>query len=93
MKIVDSVRDLEQKILSCWSVTDELDVVASAVEDGDKDEILNMLIGLKAIYSRKFEILFNTYEQALKELAHQAQQERTLKAEVNAVKRVEPFGY
>jgi len=93
MKIVDSVRDLEQKILSCWSVTDELDIVANAVEDGDKDEILNMLIGLKTIYSRKFEILFNTYEQALKELGEQARQERILKAEVNAVKHVEPFGY
>jgi hypothetical protein len=76
----DTTHDLEQKIFSCWSIVDELDVVCKAVEDGDTDEILNMLIGLKAIYSRKFQALFDSYEGSLN---------------VNAPpkKSVEPFGF
>lgn len=86
MKDTPNYFDLEQMILACWTLVDELDTVASAVEDGNQDEIMNMLVGLKAIYSRKFENLFLAYEAVMKSQPRRSDQ-------VKQAKSVEPFGY
>jgi hypothetical protein len=75
--------DLESHIFSCWNLVDELNVLAQAIEDKDEDEIINIIIGLKALYNRKFDRLFNAYTQVL---SHQSK----LK---NQEKSIEPFGY
>jgi len=64
------MQELEQKILGCWQITDDLDEVFSYFYEEDKidkDKLAHVLLGLKEIYNIKFENTFNTYEQALKE--------------------------
>lgn len=61
--------DLEQQIINCWNVTDDLEVLNEAVLERNlsKDEISNILTGMKGLYHLKFETLFETFEKALKE--------------------------
>lgn len=57
--------DLEQQILSCWSITDDLEVLAKAVLEHDnfiKDDMANVLIGLKIMYNLRFDEMFKTFE-------------------------------
>ena len=60
--------DLEQEIMNCWRVTDDIDSVAHFVgqidiDAKDQDAILNMLLGMKQLYNVKFEVMFNTFEE------------------------------
>ena len=61
--------DLEQNIMKCWNVTDDIDMVYSNVMDRDmsKDEIANALLGLQALYNMKFEELWENFEQLIKD--------------------------
>ena len=64
--------DLEEKIMDCWHVTDDLAVVYRQIGDGEReptqDELMNALIGMQQVYQWKFEQLFFTYEEMLKTL-------------------------
>jgi hypothetical protein len=62
--------DLEEDIMSCWQVTEELKVVLDALghdpvfKDMDaaySDKLMNLLIGMKAMNELKFNKLFNTF--------------------------------
>lgn len=55
--------DLEQQILGCWNLVDELDFVCELVQDNDK--AMNVILGLKTLYALKFEKCFNTFEQCI----------------------------
>jgi len=57
--------DLEQGIMGCWCVVDDIKIVAEKYAN-DNDELGNLLLGLQAIYQLKFENLFNIYEESLK---------------------------
>ena len=61
--------DLEQNIMKCWNVTDDIDMVYSNVMDRDmsKDEIANALLGLQTLYNMKFEELWENFEQLIKD--------------------------
>lgn len=66
-KTLDSINcfDLEQNILDCWHVTDDIDTLLKAYLDGPKmsqDDVANVLLGLKTLYQLKFENCFNTFE-------------------------------
>ena len=56
--------DLEQNILDCWKITDDINLLYKNVmeEELDKDKISNVLLGLQAIYSMRFEQLWSTFE-------------------------------
>lgn len=57
--------DLEQNILQCWNVTDDIDLLYRTYYDSDtmsKDDVANFLLGLNAIYNAKFRELFNRFE-------------------------------
>ena len=56
--------DLEQNILDCWKITDDVNLLYKNVmeEELDKDKITNVLLGLQAIYSMRFEQLWETFE-------------------------------
>jgi hypothetical protein len=61
--------DLEQDIMNCWQVVDDLKTFSRRYLDGDKmteDEVANIMIGLESLYQIKFEQLFGTFEQCLK---------------------------
>jgi hypothetical protein len=60
--------DLEQEIMNCWNVTNDIDSVAKFVgeihlDPKDQDAILNMLLGMKQLYDVKFQTLFEVFEE------------------------------
>ena len=56
--------ELEQKIMQCWAVVDDIDVLYRRSESNmSPDELANFLLGLKTIYQAKFEDLFGVFEQ------------------------------
>lgn len=63
--------DLEQQILACWNVTSDLDTLFEELvenaEGFDRDKASNFVLGLTTIYGAKFEKLFRTFEEFLKE--------------------------
>lgn len=54
--------DLEQEILDCWHICDDLETIYSNEALGLNDDVLNVLIGLKTLYHMKFERTFSTFE-------------------------------
>ena len=61
--------DLEQQIMECWRITDDVSVLTEEILEGDltKDNIVNVLTGLEQLYAIRFNKLFRTYEQLLAE--------------------------
>ena len=63
--------DLEQEIMNCWHVTNDIDSVAhfvgqTSMNPKDQDAILNMLLGMKQLYEVKFGVLFETFEELVR---------------------------
>tara|TARA_R110000868_G_scaffold291240_6_gene551667 strand:- start:41 stop:247 length:207 start_codon:yes stop_codon:yes gene_type:complete len=62
--------DLEEKIMDCWSVCNDLETVYQQIGDGEReptpDELMNTLMGMQQLYNWKFEQLFSKYEDVLK---------------------------
>lgn len=61
--------DLEQQIMSCWGIVDDIKAFSKLCElrDVSEDEQLNFLLGLETIYQVKFEILQDLFEKFIKE--------------------------
>ena len=66
--------DLEQQILDCWKITDDIklldkNVLEGKIEGGNltHDEISNYLLGLETIYNMKFEQMFATFSDLIKQ--------------------------
>lgn len=59
--------DLEQQIMDCWRVTDDLEMVYDKVMNGDcnTDSISNLLLGLISLYNLKFDRCWDTFEQCV----------------------------
>lgn len=62
--------DLEQEIMRCWNVVDDLQLLNKYVLEGtpdgaelSKDRIANYLLGMEAVYELKFQELWTTFEQ------------------------------
>jgi hypothetical protein len=53
--------DLEQQILTCWSMVDDLRAFANSGADTDE------LRALSKVYDRKFDILFETFSTMISE--------------------------
>lgn len=70
--------DLEQCIMNCWQVTDDIDILTEHVleRDLDVDTISNALIGMKTIYQMKFEKCFEVFEQCIRNDAFSKDRER-----------------
>jgi hypothetical protein len=56
--------DLEQHIMQCWNITDDLDYVADLVQDND--QAMNLILGLKQLYQQKFEKLQEVFENSIR---------------------------
>lgn len=63
--------DLEQEIMSCWQVTDDLNILYEYIGDHPfftgmkaehEDKIMNLLLGTKTMYEVKFDRLWQTFE-------------------------------
>ena len=64
----------EQEIMECWTVTSDIRTVSEYLQDapleaGREDKIANMLMGIEALYEVKFEKLFRSFEQLVREHA------------------------
>ena len=59
--------DLEQNIMKCWNITDDINLVYKNVMESDMstDQIANALLGMQTIYEMKFEKLFRQFEQLI----------------------------
>ena len=61
--------ELEQSIMHCWSVCEDLNLIAKNVlekEFTDPDKLANILIGMADLYQLKFEDCFENFEETLK---------------------------
>ena len=69
IKEMTKLYDLEEMIMDCWSVCNDLRTVLQQVGDGDRDptpdELMNAIMGMQQIYHWKFEQLFKKYEDIL----------------------------
>lgn len=62
--------DLEQQIMKCWNITEEVQLLNEKVLEDDsytRDQISNYLLGLHTIYEAKFEKLFDQFSDMVKE--------------------------
>lgn len=62
--------DLEQQIMKCWNITEEVQLLNEQVLENDtltKDQISNYLLGLHTIYDMKFEKLFEQFSDMVKD--------------------------
>ena len=55
--------ELEQAIMNCWQVVDDLKTFTSRYDNLSHDDQLNILIGIKNLYQLKFEDLFDTFSE------------------------------
>ena len=58
--------DLEQEIMDCWGVVEDINLVYHAHGE-TSDELANVLLGLETLYKLKFERLFSTFEDCCKQ--------------------------
>lgn len=58
--------DLEQNIMQCWNVCDDIQLYLDMCDDMSEDQRMNYLIGLKQMYQMKFERCFATFEKCVR---------------------------
>lgn len=59
--------DLEQEIMECWNVTKDIQNLYYAEENLTEDQRQNYLLGLEQIYEVKFQKLWDTFEQCIRQ--------------------------
>jgi len=59
---------LEEQIMQCWGVTDDLDMIyhTEALYQ-DEDRMMNVLLGVQELYKIRFQRLFDTFEHLVHE--------------------------
>ena len=78
--------DLEQGIMNCWNVCDDMKIIAENVLEAktvDRDKIANMLLGMADLYQLKFEKTFSDFEGTIRYFHEQKEQIR------NEIKNIE----
>lgn len=61
--------ELEQKIMSCWQVVDDMKATSGdGVRELDVESMRSILKGMQILYDLRFDELFATYEAALDEI-------------------------
>lgn len=59
---------LEDQIMQCWNVTDDIEMVYHT--EGlyqDQDRMMNVLLGLHELYNIRFQRMFDTFEKMVHE--------------------------
>ena len=64
---------LEQDMMNCWGITDDLQQLLELVDAGrydslspsDTDELANILMGLRTVYEMKFARMFDTFKECI----------------------------
>ena len=63
---MNTVQDLEQEVLQCWGVTEDLKLFAEEYKHCDVD-VYNKALGLAYVYEMRFNRAWDTYEKLVKE--------------------------
>lgn len=58
--------DLEQDIMQCWNVVDDIELVYKSTDWSDLDSVQNSLLSLHTMYKMKFEKMWDTFEECVK---------------------------
>lgn len=58
--------DLEQNIMQCWNVCDDIQLMLDCWDNLDEDAKQNYLIGLKQMYQMKFERTWDNFESCVR---------------------------
>jgi hypothetical protein len=63
--------DLEQEIMHCWNVVDDIKLVGEVLGEctmnsAEQDKVMNMLIGLEALYAARFDKMFRIFEELIR---------------------------
>jgi len=67
----DTIFDLEQQLLDCWKVTDDIDLITTHFVDDPKwegmsvelaDALMNKYFAIKELYELKFSRCWSTFE-------------------------------
>lgn len=58
--------DLEQNIMECWGIKEDLELLYSNTDGIDEDELQNALLGMIQLTEWRFQKLFNSFEKAMK---------------------------
>ena len=80
--------DLEQEIMNAWRVVDDIDLLYENVTETDMStgDIANVLLGLKGVYSMRFQKLFDVFEDICKEYHAMRKENGTTRGiKINAV--------
>ncbi len=64
---MSKIYELEQEILTCWQITDDLKKVIAVSPQGDYGSLIARVNILREFYNLKFEYLFQTLEATIKE--------------------------
>jgi len=73
---VMKIYDLEQEIMKCWNIIDDIDMITEYFVDSKDwagmdpkvcDALMNKYLGLKEVYEVRFNKLWDTFEQHAKE--------------------------
>jgi len=62
----NSLQDLEQEVLQCWGVTEDLKLFAEEYKHCDVD-VYNKALGLAYVYEMRFNKAWETYEKLVEE--------------------------
>ena len=82
-----NIFDLEQRIMKCWNVVDDLNDVYAYTGDHEffagmkpqhSDEISNLLLGMNRTYDLKFQLLFENFEEVAAEFHQRGRQIKDL---------------
>ena len=78
--------DFEQQIMECWRVTNDIEDLCDGVMNRnlDRDQIANILLGVRALYDLRFEELFRQFEQMVREHARHLDRDYKAVDEFNA---------
>ena len=75
----DAIFKLEQQILACWTVVDDVEMVTKHFVDSPDwqdmdpalcDALINKYFAIKDLYQLKFDVLFQTFDELCKEYHH-----------------------
>lgn len=60
-----NINELEQSIMDCWTIVDNLNSIRGAVENLrlSPGQVASVLDGLSVLYDNKFNSLFNAFEE------------------------------
>ena len=58
--------DLEQNIMQCWNVCDDIQLYLDMHDNMDEDQRMNYLIGLKQMYQLKFARTWDNFEKCVR---------------------------